>query len=54
MEFDLPKDFIKIAESTTCKIEMIEHKFKKIFGIQFHPEVSNEIGKEIIEQFIGL
>ena len=50
----LPKNFELLASSKTCKVEMIAHKKKYIFGTQFHPEVSGVIGENIILKFLKL
>ncbi len=49
----LPKNFKIIAESKNSKMCVIENIKKKIFGIQFHPEVTHtNKGKLIIKNFI--
>ena len=49
----LPKNFQNIASTINSKYTAIEHKKKKIFGIQFHPEVTHtEKGEKIIENFV--
>ena len=37
----IPKNFINIAYTKDSKFTIIQHKDKKIFGIQFHPEVTH-------------
>ena len=37
----LPKNFAVIGSSKNSKFSMIENPKKKIFGIQFHPEVTH-------------
>ena len=49
----LPESFTVIADSSTCKYEIIVHKTKQIFGTQFHPEVSKD-GLEILSNFVQL
>ncbi|MFQ5940097.1 MAG: gamma-glutamyl-gamma-aminobutyrate hydrolase family protein [Nitrososphaerales archaeon] len=49
----LPKEFTSVAESKSCKYEMITHQRKHIFGTQFHPEVSRD-GMDILRNFIQL
>ena len=50
---ELPKMFINIASTDNSKFTAIQHKTKKIFGIQFHPEVTHtENGKQLIKNFI--
>ena len=49
----LPKNFKIIAQSINSKMCIIENVEKKMFGIQFHPEVSHTIkGKLILKNFI--
>ena len=49
----LPKNFLVIASSKNSKFSMIENPKKKIFGIQFHPEVTHtKNGKKILRNFI--
>ena len=42
-----------VASSNYCKHEIIQHKEKKIFGTQFHPEMSDD-GNKLIETFLKL
>ena len=49
----LPKNFKIIAQSKNSKMCIIENVEKKMFGIQFHPEVSHtNKGKLILKNFI--
>ena len=49
----LPKNFVVIGSSKNSKFSMIENPKKKIFGIQFHPEVTHtKNGKKILRNFI--
>jgi GMP synthase (glutamine-hydrolysing) len=51
----LPKNFSIISSSHNAKFAIIENKFKKFYGVQFHPEVTHtENGKKIISNFIFL
>jgi GMP synthase (glutamine-hydrolysing) len=50
---ELPKSFVKLAHSASCKIEAMRHKKLPIFGVQFHPEVwHTEHGEQIIKNFL--
>jgi GMP synthase (glutamine-hydrolysing) len=49
----LPEEFTCVADSNSCKYEIIAHVKKPIFGTQFHPEVSRD-GMEILDNFIRL
>ena len=49
----LPKDFSVIASTRNSKFAMIENSKKKLFGIQFHPEVTHtKNGKKILRNFV--
>ena len=51
----LPKKFKKIASTKNSDLTIIENKKQKIYGIQFHPEVSHtENGNIILKNFIFL
>tara|TARA_A100001011_G_scaffold88038_1_gene92461 strand:- start:5063 stop:6634 length:1572 start_codon:yes stop_codon:yes gene_type:complete len=51
--FKIPKGFINIASTNNSKYTAIENKNKKIYGIQFHPEVTHtKKGFKIIKNFI--
>ena len=49
----LPKNFKIIASTTNAKFAVIANEEKKIYGLQFHPEVIHTLkGKEILRNFI--
>lgn len=49
----LPEGFIKIASSDNTIIAAMENKHKKLYGVQFHPEVTHTPdGKKIFENFV--
>ncbi|QSF13815.1 glutamine-hydrolyzing GMP synthase [Mycoplasma sp. Mirounga ES2805-ORL] len=49
----LPKGFVNIAFSNDCPNVIIENNEKKLYGIQFHAEVTNTInGIELIKNFV--
>ena len=51
----LPKSFKIIASTKNSKLTIIENAQKKIYGVQFHPEVTHtENGKQIFKNFIFL
>jgi GMP synthase (glutamine-hydrolysing) len=51
----LPKDFKTIAYTKESKLTIIENSKKKIYGVQFHPEVTHTSnGKQIFKNFLFL
>ncbi len=49
----IPKDFATVALSENSILAIIENKNKKIFGLQFHPEVNHTVkGDKIISNFV--
>jgi len=51
----LPKGFEVIAESDNCPTAAIREPSRKLYGVQFHPEVSHtEHGKEIVRNFVAV
>ncbi len=48
-----PKDFKVTASSDTCPVAAMENAEKKLFGVQFHPEVNHTVeGKKLIQAFL--
>lgn len=39
---NVPSGFQHLAQSTTSKVEAIVHRSRPIYGVQFHPERSND------------
>lgn len=50
----MPPNFIKLAESETCDIEIIRHKERPLYGFQSHPEVSGINGLLIMRNFLNM
>ena len=49
----LPDGFTAIAHSKHCPFAAIYDKKRKIYGVQFHPEVTHTVfGKEILKNFL--
>jgi len=51
---DLPQEFCLLAKSETCNNVAMKHKNKKIYGTQFHPEVSGNSGKKLFRNFLNM
>ncbi len=50
----IPPGFNLIASSDACINEVMQHQDKLIFGVQFHPEVSGNHGRIVIENFVKI
>lgn len=50
----LPDEFILLAKSEHYLNEAMQHKTKKIFGVQFHPETSLNASKGVITNFLSI
>jgi GMP synthase (glutamine-hydrolysing) len=49
----LPKNFKVVASTESSKLTIIENTKSKIYGVQFHPEVTHtDNGKEIFKNFL--
>jgi len=50
---ELSEDLILLASSKSCPIQAFKHKKRKLYGLQFHPEVDHtEYGEQIFKNFI--
>ncbi len=50
---DVPPGFTIIGETDDCKIAAMQHLGRRLFGLQFHPEVVHtEYGTEIYRNFV--
>jgi len=50
----IPANFIHVAVSDACVNEAMMHQTKSLYGVQFHPEVSGNHGRVIIENFVHI
>lgn len=49
----LPKGFISTAKTDACPVAAMENSEKKLYGMQFHPEVMHsEYGKQMLSNFL--
>lgn len=54
---EVPEEFKVLASSEMCKVQIIKHKTKQIYGLQFHPELYTEMypaGRQILKNFLNL
>tara|TARA_A100001015_G_scaffold136235_1_gene151142 strand:+ start:3472 stop:5013 length:1542 start_codon:yes stop_codon:yes gene_type:complete len=52
---ELPKGFLELASSDTSPFSIIGDNVKKIYGVQFHPEVFHTTnGKKFLENFVNV
>mgnify|MGYP001472732058 FL=1 len=52
--FRLSKEVNSYSSSVFSDNEIIKHVNYNMFGLQFHPELSGPIGKQIINNFINI
>lgn len=54
---DLPDGFRCTASNETCAIQAMQQKGRRVYGVQFHPELFDEEhpeGRKIVENFLAL
>lgn len=52
---DLGDHLIMLATSDNCPVQAFKHKEKRIYGLQFHPEVEHtENGVDIFKNFVSV
>jgi len=53
----LPNGFRKTASNETCQIQAMQEKGRRVYGVQFHPELFDEEhpeGRRVVENFLSL
>jgi GMP synthase-like glutamine amidotransferase len=53
----LPRDLLLLATGGHCKIEMMRHKTRPVYGVQFHPENYEKPfmhGRKLLENFAAV
>ena len=54
---ELPDGFRQTATNETCKIQAMQEKGRRVYGVQFHPELFDEAhpeGRYLVENFLKL
>jgi GMP synthase-like glutamine amidotransferase len=51
---NLPTDFTLLASSKHYPVEAMAHDGLKRYGVQFHPEISGDIGQRLFANFLKL
>ncbi|HKG98411.1 MAG TPA: gamma-glutamyl-gamma-aminobutyrate hydrolase family protein [Pyrinomonadaceae bacterium] len=54
---ELPDGFRQTASNETCQIQAMQEKGRRVYGVQFHPELFDEEhseGRHIVENFLKL
>ena len=54
---ELPDGFRQTASNETCEIQAMQQKGRRLYGVQFHPELFNDEypqGSKILENFLRL
>lgn len=50
----IPPNFIHLGVSDACINEVMKHKEKPLYGVQFHPEVSGNLGSLLFNNFVNI
>jgi GMP synthase (glutamine-hydrolysing) len=54
---ELPDGFRATASNATCQIQAMQQKGRRLYGVQFHPELfdaEHPEGQQVVENFLKL
>ena len=54
---EIPDGFKRTAWNDTCAIQAMQHKGRRVFGVQFHPELfdsEHPHGRQVVENFLTI
>jgi len=54
---ELPDGFKRTAWNDTCAIQAMQHQERRLFGVQFHPELfdsEHPHGRQVVENFLAI
>ncbi|RLB66171.1 MAG: hypothetical protein DRI90_00130 [Deltaproteobacteria bacterium] len=50
----LPTDFQRLGSSEHYEVEIMAGRRKPLHGVQFHPEISGEAGRRLLDNFVAI
>jgi GMP synthase-like glutamine amidotransferase len=50
----LEREFMVLAENRSGLVEAVKHRERPLYGVQFHPEKSGELGIRLLVNFLNL
>ena len=50
---EMPEGFVSIAHTASCPVAAMQHEGRRLYGVQFHPEVTHtENGQALLRRFL--